>query len=298
MREPSLRNSRLAIAGALIAAALVGGAGFYLGRTTSPDDVSETRSDPVSTPAPLPAVSTIVADSFLGRAEVIELAAAAADAAASGAMLPDRVRAAVGRRFEIALPFGCTGPAEAESEQPLRWRYDEAEEALRLHVAVTRWQPQEWGLQQPTDDEAADDQTNDDHTIEGYWVARPWSSSAECPAQTAGGQAATAEQSLAIAQFFRGDVRREALREGRPFQSVQRIPRSDFAVSRGFRLVLAGRIDRVPGAEGGLDGPVRCIQPGGIERRPRCIVAVTLDEVRIENSTNDAVLARWPIGRN
>jgi hypothetical protein len=255
MREPSLRTSRLAIAGALVAAALVGGAGFYLGRTTSAEPENGTRSDPVLSPAPLPAVSTIVADSVLGRAEVIELAAAAADAAASGAILPDQVRAAVGRRFELALPFGCTGPAEAESEQPLRWRYDEAEQALRLHVAVTRWEAGDWGLEQLTDEDAAGDEASDDQAIEGFWIARPWSLSAQCPARaTAAQPAVAAEESLAIAQFFRGDGRREALREGRPFQSVQRIPRTDFAAPNGFRLMLSGRIGRVPTAESGPGG--------------------------------------------
>ncbi len=298
MREPSLRTSRLTIAGALVAAALIGGTGFYLGRTTSPEPPSDTRSDPAPTPDPVPAVSAVVSDSILGRADVIELATAAADAAASGALLPDRVRAAVGRRVEIAVPFGCSGPAEADSEQPLRWRYDEGEETLRLHVAVTRWQAGDWGLEQPADDGARDDEA-----IEGFWIARPWSSSGECPERTAGGPAAAAtagpdaEPTLAVAQFFRGDIRREALREGRPFQSVQRISRADFAASRGFRVILSGRIDRVPAAEGGLEGPVRCIQPGGIERRPRCIVAVTLDEVRIENPVSRAVLASWPVGR-
>jgi hypothetical protein len=294
MREPSLRTSRLAIAGALVAVALIAGAGFYLGRATSPEMASKSAGLPAPKPAPLPAVSAIVADSFLDRAEVIGLAAAAADAASSGAMPPDRVRAAVGRRVEIALPFGCSGPADADSEQPYRWRYDEDEEALRLHVAVTRWEAGDWGLEQLADEEASDDQA-----IEGFWIARPWSSSAECPARASTGQSTVAaEQSLAVAQFFRGDVPREALRGARPYQSVQRIPRTDFAAPRGFRLMLSGRIGRVPDAAGGPGGPVHCIQPTGIDSRPRCVVAVTLDEVRIENPADGAVLARWPVGQD
>lgn len=303
MREPSLRTSRLAIAGGLVAAALVGGTGFYLGRTTSPEPATATLGDRVSVPGPAAAVSTIVADRSLGRADVIDLAAAAADAAASGAALPERVREAIGRRVEIALPFGCSGPAEADSDQPLLWSYDEAEEALRLRVAVTRWQAGDWGLAQPPGGDARDDVAAADEAIEGFWVARPWSSSGECSARADGGLAAPdapdpeSERSLAIAQFLRGDVRREVLREGRPFQSVQRIAPGDFAAARGFRLLLSGRIDRVPSAQGGLATPVHCVQPGGIERRPRCIVAVTLDEVRIENPADGNILASWPIGR-
>lgn len=294
MREPSLRTSRLAIAGALAAACLVTGMGFYLGRTTATDAAREGPGNRAPIPIQAPAVSTIVANSFLDRADVIELAAAAADATASGEALPDRVRNAVGRRVEIALPFGCSGPAEADSEQPLRWRYDEGAETLRLHVAVTPWEPDEWNLDQPTGDGA----------IEGFWIARPWSARDECPQPAGRGPSSApatdlnAERSLAVAQFFRGDARREALREGRPLQSVQRLSRADPTPGRGFRLMLSGRIDRVPGVQGGVSAPVHCIQPGGIERRPRCIVAVTLDEVRIENPASRTVLASWPMGRD
>ena len=303
MREPSLRTSRLAIAGALVATAAVGGAGFYLGRATSSDAAREAQNAPTPTPAPLPAVSDVIADRVLDRADLIELAAAAADAGASGAPLPDEVRDAVDRRFEIAVPFGCSGAAAADSDAPLRWRYDAEAETLRLHVAVTRWEAADWNLEGPGDSEA----------IEGFWIARPWSSSGECPRratppspaaspQPIGGEppAAAANsspnpvQTLAIAQFLGGDVRREVLREGRPFQSVQRIARANFAAPRGFRLLLSGRIDEVPGAQ----GPVHCVQPGGFEQRPRCIVAVTLDEVRIENPAIGAVLASWPIGHD
>lgn len=302
MREPSLRTSRLAMAGALVAAAAVGGAGFYLGRTTSSDADRVAQSAPTPTPAPLPAVSDVIADRVLDRADLIELAAAAADAAASDAPLPAEVRDSVDRRFEVAVPFGCSGAADAESEAPLRWRYDSEAETLRLHVAVTRWEAGDWSLEPLGDSEA----------IEGFWIARPWSSSGECPQRAASpspvvspqpadgeppaaaNSSPTPVQTLAIAQFLGADVRREVLREGRPFQSVQRIPRADFAAPRGFRLLLSGRIEEVPGAQ----GPVHCVQPGGFEQRPRCIVAVTLDEVRIENPVDGTVLASWPIGHD
>lgn len=291
MREPSLRTSRLAIAGAVAALVAIGGAGFYLGRTTSPVPADEAPAKTaISTPEPvLPVVEPVP---LLDRAGLIYLANAAADAAVSGVALPAEVRDSANRRFEIAVPFGCAGPAEADSEAPLRWRYDEAAQTLRLHVAVTRWTADQWGLAEPEDGEA----------IEGFWIARPWSSSGECPPpRPADGAPAPAldgvpEQTLAVAQFFRGDVRREALRDGKPFQSVQRIASDAFAAPRGFRLMLSGRIDRVPGAQG-PGAPVHCVQPGGPAQRPRCIVAVSLDEVRIENPASGEVLASWPIGR-
>lgn len=292
MREPSLRTSRLAIAAALAAAAGVGAAGFYLGRTTSPETSGAREPEPTVAPAPSPIIPLVEPVTVLDRAELIELADAAADAAASGASVPAAVQDAVNRRFEIAVPFGCTGPAEPDSEAPLRWRYDADAETLRLHVAVTRWTAADWGLAVPPDGEA----------IEGFWIARPWSSSGECPpSRPSDGESSAAPgvgtaQTLAVAQFFGDDVRREALREGRPFQSVKRVARADLAAPRGFRLVLSGRIDRVPGAQGS-GAPVHCIQPGGAAQRPRCVVAVTLDEVRIENPASEEVIASWPIGR-
>lgn len=285
MQEPSLRTSRLAIAGGLVAAIALGGAGFLLGRSTAPEP--EPR-DPVAveTPAPQPS-PTSEPVRILGRADIIALADEATEALVAGEPLPAEVRDAVDRRFELAVPFGCGGAAGEDSLAPLRWRYDAEEEALRLHVAATSWTAAEWGLSQAAGIEA----------IEGFWVARPWSSSGECPQRAGQARASGMEpvtlpgQTLAVAQFFADGTRREALREGRPFESVQRVPREEFAAPRGFRLLLAGRIDRVPG-----NGPVRCIQPAGIEQRPICVVAVTLDEVRIENPASDEVLARWPIG--
>lgn len=289
MREPSLRTSRLAIAGGLVAAAAVGAAGFYLGRTTGPREPTS-PSATTTTAAPLPPLAPLqAADRVLDRADLLELAALAADAVSSGDNVPARVLDASGRRFELALPFGCSGEAAAGSEALMQWRYDEENEVLRLRVAVTRLPADTWGLAE----------ASDDVVIEGFWVARPWSSSDECPplpsvgGGDAAGSNATPDLSLAVAQFLGSDTRREASRQNRPFEAVQRLPRADFAAPRGFRLTLSGRISRVPG-----NGPVRCVQPDEIDQRPRCVVAVTLDEVRIDNPGSGEVIASWPIGRD
>lgn len=289
MRDPSLRISRLSIAGGILAVALVGGGGFYFGRSTSPKPAAEPTAI-AATPAPAqPAIREI--ERTLDRADLLQLAAMASDAVATASRLPAEVRGAVGGRFELALPFGCSGPASADSAAPLRWRYDADDATLRLHVAMTAWPASDWGL---GDDEAIE-------AIEGFWVTRPWTSSAQCPSPPTGkGRSATnspepVEQTLAVAQFFGDEARREALRDGRPFESTQRVAPDAFAAPRGLRLLLSGRIDRVPSADG-QGSPVRCVQPGGPEQRPRCIVAVSLDQVRIENPTSGEVLATWQIG--
>jgi hypothetical protein len=228
----------------------------------------------------------------LGRADLTGLAVLASDAFSSGEPIPDSVRAARDRRFELLLPFGCAGPVDEGSSAPLRWRYDEEAEALKIHVAPNHWDAGAWGLAEQSGIEA----------IEGFWITRPWTSSDDCPARS--GKTATngmdsltltlPGQTLAVAQFFTADARRSALRDGRAFEATNRVPRADFDGSRGFRVRLSGRIDRVPGA----DAPVRCIQPGGMDQRPICAIAVKLDELRIENPIDDEVLATWPIAGN
>ena len=86
MEEPSATSSRQWLAGILVSAILVGGAGFLLGRGTAERTQVVTAPPPAAsspgpkpTPAPKPALPAV-----LGRSEIIALAASAADAAAGG----------------------------------------------------------------------------------------------------------------------------------------------------------------------------------------------------------------------
>lgn len=287
MQEPSLRTSRLAIAGGIAAAITLGGAGFLLGRATAPQPPPPLAPTAAATPVPIP---TAEPDRMLGRADLIALATSATDALSTGAEGPEDAREALDRRFELVLPFGCDGPAEDGSTSALRWRYDDQAEVLRIHAAPDSWSAADWGLAEDAGIEA----------VEGFWVARPWSSGNNCPIRSGRAMATGMDpitlpgQTLAVAQFFTREARRSALRDGRPFEAVLRVPREDFDGSRGFRLRLTGRIDQAPGST----GPLLCVQPGGMDQRPICAVAVTLDEVRIENPVNSGVLATWPIGDN
>ena len=277
MQEPSVRTSRLAIAGGLAAVIVVGGCGFILGRGTAPSS-SERAPVAIATPVPTPTPEPDT-PSLLDRAALVALAGRAADAFASGDPMPAAVTGAADRRFDLLLPFGCGGPSTEDSGLPLRWHYDEARQTLRLNVETTAWQTQDWNVSPDTSIAA----------IRGFWIARPWSSGGVCPSQMGQAVARGIEpitlpgQTLAIAQFLDTDRRNEHV-----FTVVQRIPADKVDTSRGFRVRLTGRIARVPGGD-----PVRCIQPGGIEQRPICVIAASVDDVRIENAATGAILGTW-----
>lgn len=284
MQEPSVRNSRLAIAGGLAAILVVGGGGFFLGRETAPAPPTPAPIVvPVPTPAPEPETPA-----KLGRAELIALSAQAADALASGKTLPDAVGDAAGQRFELLLPFGCAGPTDADSNLPERWSFGEDDGILRISFKPTAWRADDWGL----DGQAAID------AAEGFWIARPWSTGDKC--QPRGDQATVQGadpvtlpgQSLAIAQIFRDEADRDGWRSGRAFDVVKRVDTKDFDGSQGFRLRVTGRIENVAGG-----APIRCVQPGGSEQRPRCLIGARIDTVRMEDPARDETLATWSITR-
>src|SRR3546814_11947589 len=89
----------------------------------------------------------------------------------SGEAMPAAVADAAGSRFELLLPFGCSGPSEAGTSLPMQWRYDEADGTLRVSVKPMMWSEADWNLDDRASTAAA----------EGFWITRPWSSSGACP---------------------------------------------------------------------------------------------------------------------
>lgn len=286
MKEPSPRASRLALTAGLVAVAIVGGGGFLLGQRST-EDRGAVAPPTAGTPTPVPSPAEVTAR-VLGRADLLALAAEATDAATRGGGVPSAVRAAVGRPFMISLPFGCEGPADVDSEASMRWRHDEAAEALRLDVAPVAWSPGEWWADAP--------QTGAE-TVEGFWIARPWTSSEACPpsrepATPAGAEPVTLPgQTLAIGQVFRDDGPRRGRRDGKAYTAVLRMGLAEAGTSDGFRLRLMGRVSAGP------DGAaVTCRQRGGAEQRPVCLILVELDELTILNAQSGAVLSTWTTG--
>lgn len=280
MDEPSVRTSRLAIAGGIAAVLVVGGGGFLLGRATVPTPPSVKPAAIAEVAAPPP-----VADHprTIERSDIIAAAAEAADSLASNSAPPADLAKLPGLRFSLSLPFGCEGAAGADSPAPLRWRYDDATQTLRVHIALVVWQPDEWGLQR---DAAA--------VPQGFWIMRPWSSAATCP-MTANGAGATGTepvtlpgQTLALVNFG-GAVSNG----GSAYEAVVRVPRDKLDVTQGLRARLTGRIDHIPGEA----AAIRCVQPAGIEQQPICAVAATFDELLVENPATGETLATWTLGK-
>ncbi|WP_439545023.1 hypothetical protein [Sandarakinorhabdus sp.] len=293
MVDPSSRTSRQALASGLGIALVVAVGGFLLGRESASAPPVVVAAPPVIVAVPEP-----IEPSILGRSDLIALAAAAADAIASGNRLPDDLKAADGRRFDMRLAFGCNGPAPADSTAPMRWRYDAEKSVLRVQAAPIGWQPADF-LGIPLPETVAG--------IEAYWIPRPWTRSEACPpaaAQTIIAAntpfplplalpqpPAPPEQSLMLVQFFTAEAGRQAARADRPFTVTQRMSELPASFANGLRLRLRGRL---AGNAGG--GPVYCSQPGGPQQRPICAVSVTLDQVAIEDAEG-AVLGNWDVGQ-
>jgi len=297
MHEPSPRTSRLVVAGSAAAIILLGGGGFLFGRSTAPSPPPPPPS--VVTPAPAPVAAPVVAPEtpiarVLSRAEIIEIANAAADATSSGATMPDRVGAAEGAQFEVDLPFGCDGPAAENSREPFRWRYDTVSSALRISVAPAVFDPGDWLGKPSPDNSGTTAPAASKEAIEGFWIARPWSSRGTCEAGSPttaplGIDAVTLPgQTLGLAQIFTDQGSKNARRGGKPYESIRRIGEDDLKIDQGLRVRLRGRVARFPNGS-----TVRCRQPAGKEQRPICLVAVSFDEVGIENPSTQDTIATW-----
>lgn len=286
MVEPSRRSSRLALAGGIAAALALTGIGFVLGRsaTEQPAPVAPPSPAPAPSPAASPAPAPAIAPP-LGRAELIAAAAAAADDLASGRASAPGDAAITGRRFELRLPFGCAGPSTIVNT-PLGWRYDEAAETLRVRVLPVLWETAAW---------APLDVAERIEAIEGFWIPRPWTGSDACPRAglaVSGASDVPDEQTLGLAQFHLAGSSRLGRRDGEAFEAVEKVAPDALNLSQGLRLRLRGEITAAPGG-----GPIVCRALAGADRRPVCLLSVSLSEVAIENPVGGATIAAWDVSR-
>lgn len=280
MTEPSRSQSRHLLALAAAAALVMLIAGFFLGRATTsapevpPAPTRITVPAPKVEPSPVPQVQPV-----LGRPALLAAATRAADLFAGGGN-PVELRQLVGQRFEIALPFGCTGPSDPAAA-PMSWRYDEEAEALRVRVVPVQWPLADWIAQEQQDQMEA---------LEGFWIDRPWTSSGDCPS-IAAEASQPPDRTLALAQLFTASGSRAARRKDDAFSAVVSMKREELDLSRGLRLRLLGRIAASP------DGNPALCRTSSAAERPVCLLLVSLDEVAVINPMGDVVIARWDVAR-
>jgi len=228
-------------------------------------------------PAPIPAPPPP-----LGRAELLDAVALAADAAAAGRPYPEPNAALAGRSFRLKLPFGCFGEPAADAQ--LRYEWNPQTRSLKLSAAPVSWTdvPQ---VRQLVGDASTE-------VLEGFWVRRPWLRTGDCPAppppppDPAGPPPAAAPETLGLVSIFGAEDSRVQQRTRRPYEITRKLKDGEAPSSNGYRLVLEGRIG---GSE--TEPPVVC-RPDGPDRPPTCFVRIGLDRVAFETPAGEQ-LAEW-----
>lgn len=274
-------------------------------------------------PAPPPprAAASPVAPPPLDRAGLIAAAERAAHAWAIGAPPPDPDLA--GRSFELRLPFGCDGPLDPAAPEATGWRYDAATQTLRVAVSSQTltgtdllaaiaadaafetaegfWIARPWILTDacPRVPAAPGPQRDAGAAAAGgSGPAEPVESAepeGERPPAAAPPAAASDAMSgqpsvlpeLGIVELSAPGAPRARRRDGQAYQLVRRMPAAELRAEQGFRLVISGRIEALPGR-----GAIGC-HADTPERRPRCLIFARIARVTIENGVSGDVLAEW-----
>lgn len=240
----------------------------------------------------------------LYRGDLIKLGQKAASAFATGGALQNAGGDLAGRRFELRLPFGCTGAAREGAAVTSGWSYDPKKESLRAFVAPQGWSDTEW-LRTAIGDGVVD-------RAEGFVIERPWILEPACPrpARMASVEAGPDEEGqseadtpaapeektaptpadkvpeLAVVELFTADAPRSAARGDRGYVAVVKRPPEKVDPNLWFTLVLSGRLATFPGGNS-----VRC-WGDALATRPRCLLAVEIDHAAIVDR-DGLELAEW-----
>lgn len=249
----------------LVAAALVvaGAAVVLAWPEDSPPPADTISSAPKTAAPPVPQPPPT-----LHRGDLIDAAARAASAFAAGRPTAEDLTSITGRRFRLALPFGCGSPDEGEGELANGWRFDADSGTLR--VVVT---PALFGAQPETP------------AREGFWIAMPWLRDPVCPALPAAPDQGDPD-TLAIVRLMDDNAPRRGREAGEPYRLSVRINPAAAPGAQGLRLVIEGRF------EAGSAAPVACAAPSA-QTRPTCIFAARFDRLAITDHTGLVTHGEW-----
>jgi hypothetical protein len=242
-------------------------------------------SPPVASAAPTPPVAATQSPP-MDRQDLLRQANAVAAAfAADGRQAPAGPDPMVGRRFDVAIPFGCEGPGAAPPGAQQSVDYDPDEQTVRLTAHTATWTSLPLVQDLPDVDKI--------EAVEGFWIPHPWVFAESCPAVRKQPEPATptppAGPTLGLAQVFEKGASRVQRRGDRPYEFVRRLPKGDSNIlSHAYRLRLQGRI---VGFKGGR--ALHCWSESP-DHRPICLFAVAFDRVAIEDASDGQVLAEWP----
>ena len=237
------------------------------------------------TTAPSPANDTNVVETLpkpepaLDRAAFLEAVTAAASAHTSGADVRRAHSALDGRRFAIQLRFGCDGPATADRTAALHWTVGPGETSIEVFA-----KPDLSLADEPL--KSIPDQTIE--AVEGFWIPRPWETSAACPAASGSAEATLpTPQLVGIAQYFTAEDSRLGRRSGRPYEATRKIASPAELPGSGLILLLEGRFEAWPGGD-----VIRCTGSGR-NRQPACVASAHLDRAAFLRPEDASVIAEW-----
>ena len=242
----------------------------------------EQSTQPPTRPAQIPAPHKLKSLQLLGRADLITAAKLAASAYVESRTADQSVMDLAGRRFELALPFGCNGSASLDDELIEGWRFI-AETAI-LEIAF----PSNFS-KFPTSQSAQGELAAVEYPFtKSFWIKRDWLQQPVCPKSSDATSRVVEPENpwLAIAEPTRQDVPRSGQRRGAPYRLSKRLPVEEAPDSQGLRLILTGRLTV------GEGGPVLCksISP---DRRPICVILARFESVSVTDSARSSIYGEW-----
>ena len=218
----------------------------------------------------------------LDRAALIDAAALAASAYAAGNLTDAKFEEFTGRRFELVLPFGCSGPAAREEKLERGWRYDAKsgifQAAFPSNIVVS-------GKGEAAADVEAEPVTE---FAKSFWIEREWLRQGICPAVPDAPLSTNPAEpkSLAIAEIASEERPRSDDRDGAPYRVSKRMAAEQLPDKNGLKLILTGRL------ASDQKIPFQCtsVDPN---QRPICVILARFDKMQIKNAAGSEIYGEW-----